>query len=129
MTVKIALTTFFTANKVDEEGKITNIGKLLRRMSLDELPQFLNVLVGHMSLVGPRPFVEEESNEITGWPAKRFEMRPGMTGLWQVSGRNLLSRVELFELDYVYASSWSLSWDIKIIMETPGVMFRGTGAF
>jgi lipopolysaccharide/colanic/teichoic acid biosynthesis glycosyltransferase len=113
---------------VDAE-RITRIGSLMRRTGLDELPQFLNVLRGDMSLVGPRPFTESESETFTGWQARRFELRPGITGLWQVSGRNDLSMDDLRRLDYLYVASWSLWWDVKIVWDTPRAMARGFGAY
>jgi exopolysaccharide biosynthesis polyprenyl glycosylphosphotransferase len=116
-------------NKAEESLRITRIGGLLRRTGLDELPQFVNVLFGQMSLVGPRPFKESESEIFTGWQARRFEFRPGITGLWQVSGRNDLSMADLRRLDYLYVSSWSLWWDIKIVWDTPRAMVRGFGAY
>ena len=116
-------------NKAVEACRITPIGRFLRRTGLDEIPQFLNVLLGDMSLVGPRPFKESETETITGWQARRFELRPGITGLWQVSGRNDLSIEDLRRLDYLYVASWSLWWDIKIVWDTPRAMVRGFGAY
>jgi lipopolysaccharide/colanic/teichoic acid biosynthesis glycosyltransferase len=119
---------FDIRNKLDEAGRITRIGGFLRRTGLDELPQLLNVLAGHMSIVGPRPFVPHES-ELDGWAARRFEVRPGITGLWQVSGRNQLSLEDLRQLDYLYVASWSFWWDLKIVFDTPRTMIRGIGAY
>ena len=115
--------------KHEEVEKITPIGGFLRRTGLDELPQFLNVLTGSMSIVGPRPFVTSESEPPSGWAARRFDFRPGITGLWQVSGRNELSAEELRQLDYLYVTSWALWWDIKICADTPRAMIRGLGAY
>ncbi|HEY1832659.1 MAG TPA: sugar transferase [Acidimicrobiales bacterium] len=114
--------------KKDESARITKFGALLRRSGLDEIPQFINVFKGEMSVVGPRPFIPEES-KVEGWGARRFDVRPGITGLWQVSGRNDLSRADLVQLDYLYVASWSLWWDLKIMWETPRTMARGTGAY
>ncbi len=114
--------------KVTEDPRITRPGRFLRRTSLDELPQLINVWKGDMSLVGPRPFVVSEAAEIEGWARKRFEARPGMTGLWQVSGRNELSHLELCRLDYLYVASWSFWWDMQILWQTPATMFKGRGA-
>jgi len=114
--------------KVTEDPRVTRPGRFLRRTSLDELPQLINVWKGDMSLVGPRPFVEAEAAEIEGWARKRFEARPGMTGLWQVSGRNELSHLELCRLDYLYVASWSFSWDMQILWQTPATVFKGRGA-
>jgi len=116
-------------NKGVEANRITRVGAVMRRTGLDEIPQFLNVLLGDMSLVGPRPFTERESETVTGWQARRFELRPGITGLWQVSGRNDLNMDELRRLDYLYVASWSLWWDIKIAWDTPRAMVRGFGAY
>ena len=114
--------------KVQNDPRVTRVGRILRRTSIDELPQLINVWKGDMSLVGPRPFVVSEAMEIDGWARKRFEARPGMTGLWQVSGRNELSHLELCRLDYLYVASWSFWWDMQILWQTPGAMFKGRGA-
>jgi lipopolysaccharide/colanic/teichoic acid biosynthesis glycosyltransferase len=115
-------------NKAALTNRITRIGAILRKTGIDEIPQFVNVFKGDMSVVGPRPFIPEES-QVEGWATRRFEVRPGITGLWQVSGRNDLSRTDLIQLDYLYVSSWSLLWDLKIMFETPKTMMRGTGAY
>ncbi len=115
--------------KIRADPRVTRVGRVLRATSLDELPQLLNVLKGDMSLVGPRPFVVAESNLIDGWATRRFEVRPGMTGLWQVSGRNDLPFEELRRLDYAYVVSWSLWWDLKILWQTPGCVLRRRGAY
>jgi lipopolysaccharide/colanic/teichoic acid biosynthesis glycosyltransferase len=81
-----------------------------------------------MSIVGPRPVVPDES-ELQGWAARRFEVRPGITGLWQVSGRNQLSLEDLQQLDYLYVASWSFWWDLKIVFDTPRTMAHGIGAY
>jgi len=114
--------------KISDDPRVTRVGRFLRRTSLDELPQLINVWKGDMSLVGPRPFVVSEAAEIEGWARKRFEARPGMTGLWQVSGRNELSHLELCRLDYLYVASWSFWWDMQILWQTPATMFKGRGA-
>jgi exopolysaccharide biosynthesis polyprenyl glycosylphosphotransferase len=119
---------FDIRNKLEESDRITRVGGFLRRTGLDELPQLLNVVAGHMSIVGPRPFVPLES-DLDGWAARRFEVRPGMTGLWQVSGRNQLSLDDLQQLDYLYVASWSFWWDVKIVFDTPRTMARGIGAY
>jgi lipopolysaccharide/colanic/teichoic acid biosynthesis glycosyltransferase len=115
--------------KMRTDPRVTTIGRIIRKTSLDEIPQLFNVVVGQMSLVGPRPFVTAESDQIEGWAKRRFEVRPGITGLWQVSGRNDLSFEDLERLDYVYVASWSLSWDIKILSQTPGSVIGGHGAY
>ncbi len=95
--------------------------------SIDELPQLWNVLRGDMSLVGPRPFVVHESEQITGWAGRRLETTPGITGLWQVLGRNDIPFDEMVKLDYVYVTNWSLWWDIKILCQTIPVGPRPPG--
>jgi exopolysaccharide biosynthesis polyprenyl glycosylphosphotransferase len=115
--------------KIHEDPRITGIGRHLRKTSLDELPQLINVFKGDMSLVGPRPFVISEAAEIGGWAARRFDVRPGMTGLWQTSGRNDLPFDELCRLDYSYVSSWSLWWDLRILWHTPGILLKRHGAY
>ncbi|MDA8391549.1 MAG: sugar transferase [Actinomycetota bacterium] len=115
--------------KVREDPRITPIGRFLRRTSLDELPQLINVLAGHMSLVGPRPFVTSEAQQIQDWAGRRFETKPGLTGLWQVSGRSDLTFDELCRLDYLYVASWSLLWDAKILWQTPAAVLRREGAY
>jgi exopolysaccharide biosynthesis polyprenyl glycosylphosphotransferase len=114
--------------KSGEQDRITHFGAFLRKTSIDEIPQFLNVFRGHMSVVGPRPFIPSESG-VDGWGSRRFDVRPGITGLWQVSGRNDLTRKDLVQLDYLYVASWSMWWDLKIMWETPKTMARGTGAY
>jgi exopolysaccharide biosynthesis polyprenyl glycosylphosphotransferase len=115
--------------KMKEDPRITKVGALLRKTSLDELPQLLNVLKGDMSLVGPRPFVPAEAAQIDGSAARRYEVLPGMTGLWQVSGRSELSYEDLRHLDTVYVSSWSLWWDLRILAHTPAAVLRRSGAY
>jgi exopolysaccharide biosynthesis polyprenyl glycosylphosphotransferase len=115
--------------KMRKDHRVTQLGGFLRRTSLDELPQLVNVLFGQMSLVGPRPFVPDESAGIDGWALRRFDVRPGMTGLWQTSGRSDLPFEELRQLDYAYVASWSLWWDLKILWHTPASMLHGDGAY
>ncbi len=115
--------------KSGQVAQVTPIGAFLRKTGLDELPQFFNVLGGSMSIVGPRPFVTSESEPPAGWASRRFDLRPGITGLWQVSGRNELTAEELRQLDYLYVTSWALWWDIKICVDTPRAMLRGLGAY
>ena len=109
--------------KIADDPRITRVGAFLRKWSIDELPQLWNVLRGEMSLVGPRPFVVHESEQITGWASRRLETTPGITGLWQVLGRNDIPFDEMVKLDYVYVTNWSLWWDIKILVQTiPSVL-------
>lgn len=115
--------------KIAVDPRVTAVGRFLRASSLDELPQLFNVLIGQMSLVGPRPLVPSESASFDGWATRRFGVKPGMTGLWQVSGRSDLPFEELCQLDYAYAASWSLSWDLKILLQTPATVLRGRGAY
>jgi exopolysaccharide biosynthesis polyprenyl glycosylphosphotransferase len=115
--------------KRGSDPRVTRVGRFLRRTSLDELPQLFNVLRGDMSLVGPRPFVLYEADQITGWAARRLDMAPGMTGLWQVLGRNDLAFEEMTKLDYLYVTNWSLWWDLKILVQTVPVVLRRSGAY
>lgn len=115
--------------KLREDPRVTPLGAFLRRTSLDEIPQLVNVLLGDMSLVGPRPFIPSESAELGGWAARRFAVRPGITGLWQISGRSDLPFEELRRLDYSYVASWSLAWDLRILWHTPAAVLRRRGAY
>jgi exopolysaccharide biosynthesis polyprenyl glycosylphosphotransferase len=111
--------------KLHDDPRVTRTGRWLRRMSLDELPQLLNVLRGDMSLVGPRPPIPYEVEAYALWHRKRLDMKPGMTGLWQVSGRNRLSFDEMVRLDLFYIENWSLWLDLKIMLRTLPVLLRG----
>ena len=113
--------------KLLADPRITRIGKALRRISLDEVPQLLNVLTGDMSLVGPRPPIPYEVEAYELWHRKRLDMKPGLTGLWQVSGRNRLPFEEMVRLDLFYIENWSLLLDLKIILRTGFVMLGGEG--
>jgi exopolysaccharide biosynthesis polyprenyl glycosylphosphotransferase len=113
--------------KLLADPRITRIGKLLRRTSLDEVPQLLNVMSGDMSLVGPRPPIPYEVEAYELWHRKRLDMKPGLTGLWQVSGRNRLPFEEMVRLDLFYIENWSLLLDLKIILRTGFVMLAGEG--
>lgn len=114
--------------KVPDDPRITGVGRYLRRTSLDELPQFLNVLLGEMSIVGPRPPIPYEVEEYDLWHRKRLDMKPGITGLWQVSGRNRLTFEEMVKVDLYYIENWSLLLDLKIILLTLPAVLRGDGA-
>ena len=109
------------------ELRVTPVGRLLRRLGVDELPQLFNVLHGDMSLVGPRPFVPEECTVLPEWVGRRFEIRPGLTGLWQVCGQHDLRFDELCRLDCQYVVSWSFAADVRILARTPGRLLRGGG--
>jgi exopolysaccharide biosynthesis polyprenyl glycosylphosphotransferase len=115
--------------KIHEDPRITRVGGILRKWSIDELPQLWNVLRGEMSLVGPRPFVVHESEQITGWAGRRLDTTPGITGLWQVLGRNDIPFEEMVKLDYIYVTNWSLWWDIKILCQTLPVVLARRGAY
>lgn len=113
--------------KLRDDPRITRVGRVLRRFSLDEAPQLFNVLHGDMSVVGPRPPIPYEVEAYELWHRKRLDMKPGVTGLWQVSGRNRLSFEEMVKLDLFYIENWSLLFDMKIILRTVLVLFRGEG--
>ncbi|MBV8452252.1 MAG: sugar transferase [Deltaproteobacteria bacterium] len=113
--------------KLANDQRITRVGRFLRRFSIDELPQLLNVLRGEMSLIGPRPALPYELEHYDEWHRRRLDAAPGITGLWQVSGRNRLSFDEMVELDVQYLEDWSLSGDFKILMRTLPALLRGEG--
>lgn len=117
------------AYKLRADSRVTRLGRILRRLSLDELPQLLNVLRGDMSVVGPRPPIAYEVENYELWHRKRLDMKPGVTGLWQVSGRNRLPFEEMVRLDLFYIENWSLLLDLKIILRTLPVMLRGDDAY
>ncbi len=117
------------AYKLVGDARITRVGRVLRRLSLDELPQLLNILRGDMSVVGPRPPIPYEVEAYQLWHRKRLDMKPGLTGLWQVSGRNRLPFDEMVRLDLFYIENWSLLLDLKIILRTLPVMLRGDDAY
>ncbi|MCM3872391.1 MAG: sugar transferase, partial [Pyrinomonadaceae bacterium] len=113
--------------KLPADPRITRVGRWLRRTSLDEVPQLFNVLLGDMSVVGPRPPIPYEVEAYELAHRKRLDMKPGLTGLWQVSGRNRLPFDEMVRLDLFYIENWSLLLDLKIILRTALVIFRGDG--
>jgi exopolysaccharide biosynthesis polyprenyl glycosylphosphotransferase len=111
--------------KIREDPRLTPVGRLLRRFSLDELPQLVNVLRGEMSLVGPRPLPERDYAMLEEWHRKRYLVLPGITGLWQVSGRSELDFDDLVHLDFIYLERWSLALDLTILLKTvPAVLLR-----
>jgi len=114
--------------KIKSDPRVTPLGRFLRRTSLDELPQLFNVLSGAMSLVGPRPLPVSEQRQIRGWQRRRLSMKPGITGLWQVSGRSRLNFEEWMLLDLKYIDDWSLTLDALLLFKTLPVVLLGRGA-
>ncbi len=110
--------------KIPNDPRVTRVGALIRRYSLDELPQLINVLRGEMSIVGPRPLILEEDRFVVDWRRRRLNLKPGITGLWQVLGRDGIPFDEMVRLDYVYVASWSVFNDMKLILRTIPVLFR-----
>lgn len=116
--------------KLTEDSRVTRVGRILRKTSLDEFPQFLNVLFGEMSLVGPRPPVPYELEAYQAWHRRRIlEVKPGVTGLWQVTGRSRTRFDDMVRLDLRYARSWSMWLDLKLLSQTPGAVLFGKGAY
>jgi exopolysaccharide biosynthesis polyprenyl glycosylphosphotransferase len=115
--------------KIREDPRVTRVGRLLRRLSLDELPQLLNVLNGEMSLVGPRPLVLVEDEFVESWARRRLDLRPGITGAWQVLGRTDIPFEEMVKLDYLYVTNWTLAGDLRILARTIPAVFRSQDAY
>jgi len=116
--------------KLTNDPRITRVGKFIRRTSLDELPQFFNVIKGDMSLVGPRPPIPYELAAYQTWHRRRLlGVKPGITGLWQVMGRSSVEFDDMVRLDLRYASTWTPWLDFKILMRTPLAVIRGSGAY
>ncbi|MEW6211371.1 MAG: sugar transferase, partial [Acidobacteriota bacterium] len=115
--------------KVKDDPRLTRVGSWMRRYSIDELPQVINVIKGEMSVVGPRPPLAYEAREYRDWHRARFHVRPGITGLWQVSGRNRLHFEEMVRLDIFYIENWSPLLDLKIMLKTVPVMLRGDNTY
>jgi lipopolysaccharide/colanic/teichoic acid biosynthesis glycosyltransferase len=116
--------------KIKDDPRITRVGKVLRQTSLDELPQFWNVFKGEMSLVGTRPPTPDEVSRYQNWQRRRICIKPGITGLWQVSGRNTITDFdEVVRLDLRYIDNWSLWLDIKILFKTITVFFSPHGSY
>ena len=104
--------------KIADDPRVTAVGQVLRKCSLDELPQLLNVLRGEMSMVGPRPLVPEDDARINGWQRERLDLVPGMTGPWQILGSTRVPLEEMVKIDYLYGANWSLWADVKILLRT-----------
>jgi lipopolysaccharide/colanic/teichoic acid biosynthesis glycosyltransferase len=115
--------------KIRNDPRLTGVGRLLRRFSIDELPQLVNVLRGEMSLVGPRPLPIRDFERLEDWHKKRYLVLPGITGLWQVSGRSELDFDDLVRLDFLYLERWSVALDLSILLKTLPAVFSRRGAF
>jgi lipopolysaccharide/colanic/teichoic acid biosynthesis glycosyltransferase len=115
--------------KIRDDPRVTPVGRLLRRFSIDELPQLFNVLRGEMSLVGPRPLPQRDYDRLDDWHKKRYLVLPGITGLWQVSGRADLDFDDLVRLDFLYLERWSVFLDLSILVKTVPAVLTRRGAF
>jgi exopolysaccharide biosynthesis polyprenyl glycosylphosphotransferase len=115
--------------KIRHDPRLTPVGRFLRRWSIDELPQLLNVVRGEMSLVGPRPLPERDFEQLEEWHKKRYLVLPGLTGLWQVSGRSELDFDDLVRLDFLYLERWSVGLDLAILLKTIPAVLSKRGAF
>jgi lipopolysaccharide/colanic/teichoic acid biosynthesis glycosyltransferase len=115
--------------KLRSDPRVTSVGRFLRRYSVDELPQLVNVLKGEMSLVGPRPPLASEVALYEEWQLDRLEVRPGITGLWQVSGRSELSFEDYVRLDLFYVENWSIAYDLFILSKTIPLLVSARGAY
>ena len=115
--------------KLQDDPRVTRVGKFIRKFSLDELPQIFNVLLGQMSIVGPRPHIDKEVEMYEEWHRLRLNIKPGITGLWQVNGRSDIPFDEMVKYDLYYIESWSLWLDIKTILRTVAAVLRGKGAY
>ena len=115
--------------KIREDPRLTRVGRMLRRFSLDEFPQVANVLKGEMSLVGPRPLPLRDHRLLQDWHRARYRVLPGMTGLWQISGRSGLTFDDLVRLDFTYLENWSIWLDISIIAKTIPAVITRRGAY
>ncbi|MFT4035711.1 MAG: sugar transferase [Patulibacter sp.] len=113
--------------KIANDPRITRVGRLLRKTSLDELPQLINVFKGDMALVGPRPLVVDEDSQVVGWHRRRLALTPGMTGQWQILGSAKIPLHEMVKIDYLYVTTWSFWTDLKILLRTVPYVLRGGG--
>jgi exopolysaccharide biosynthesis polyprenyl glycosylphosphotransferase len=110
--------------KIPNDPRVTPVGRFLRRYSLDELPQLINVVKGEMSLVGPRPLILDEDQHVGDWGRRRLDLKPGMTGLWQLLGRSGIPFEEMVRLDYLYVTTWTLRRDLLFVAKTVPAMFK-----
>jgi lipopolysaccharide/colanic/teichoic acid biosynthesis glycosyltransferase len=115
--------------KIKDDPRRTKVGRFIRKLSIDELPQFWNVVKGDMSIVGPRPALLDEVAEYDEWHHERLRVKPGITGLWQISGRSELTFDEMVLLDVYYIETWSPSTDFKIMLRTVPYVLSGRGAY
>src|SRR5919202_82636 len=115
--------------KIRRDPRVTPVGRLLRRFSIDEVPNVLNVLRREMSLVGPRPLPLRDHTRLEPWHRRRSNVLPGMTGLWQIAGRSDLTFDDLVRLDFYYLENWSIWLDITILVKTPFAVFARKGAY
>jgi lipopolysaccharide/colanic/teichoic acid biosynthesis glycosyltransferase len=115
--------------KIREDPRVTRVGGVLRRLSLDEIPNVVNVLRGEMSLVGPRPLPLRDYERLEPWHRRRYNVLPGITGLWQVAGRSDLTFDDLVRLDFYYLENWSIWLDISILFRTPAAILSRRGAY
>jgi len=114
--------------KIVNDPRVTRVGRLLRKYFLDELPQLINVLLGEMSLIGPRPLIPEEARYVDAWGRRRLDLKPGMTGVWQVLGRSEIPFEEMVKLDYLYVTTWSLGNDLRLLLQTIPLVLHGEDA-
>jgi lipopolysaccharide/colanic/teichoic acid biosynthesis glycosyltransferase len=113
---------------LDDDPRVTRVGRILRRTSLDELPEFWHVLWGQMSLVGPRPLSEQDQRNVPSWGGSRSEVPPGLTGLWQVTGRTTISFEDMVRLDCLYVKNWTLRRDLMLLVRTVPALLTARGA-
>ncbi len=113
--------------KVADDPRVTRVGAFLRSYSLDEFPQLINVFHGEMSLVGPRPLILDEDRYVDTWARRRMDLKPGITGLWQVLGRSDIPFDEMVKLDYLYVTTWSIWQDVTLLFRTIPVLVGSRG--
>jgi exopolysaccharide biosynthesis polyprenyl glycosylphosphotransferase len=111
--------------KIVNDPRVTRVGRVLRKYFIDELPQLINVVRGEMSLIGPRPLILDEARYVDDWGRRRLDLKPGMTGVWQVLGRSAISFEEMVKLDYLYVTTWSLGNDVRLLLQTVPLVLRG----